>query len=450
MASIPHVNTLNGKSHQFVHMCLFGITLSFFCLIPRMVVAVDPDINTILMKSTYRIVGENGKVGTVFILGKPSSAGRNQYVLVTAAHVLEDMTGDSAIIFLRQKEGDKYTKMPYLYQIRQDGRRLWVKHSDADVAAMFIFLPKGLDILLASTEILSTDKALEDYELYPGRELRVLGFPLGFESSATGFPILRTGSIASFPLIPARGLKTFLVDFRIFEGNSGGPVYFHDPDWHKRGSGAIGAPQEVQMILGLVSRQMSVTETTQSYMQETKQKYPLSIAEVVSGPLIKETIDLLPPTPVAGATSLPLRQMSFLDSAMSRLQDKVPKESLDQVKSKVSAWEEFPTEGNWIKASEAVTFTSSKYSIHSVLTVVSLPRSGATIKYQTVGQRERKEVPTTAKQVTTCVETIPIGRYHIWAERDGKQTSDISHIYELVKSEEKVEINENATSGKTK
>lgn len=451
MASIPHVNTLNGKSHQFVHMYLFEIiTVSFFCLIPSMVAAVEPDINTILMRSTYRIVGENGKVGTMFILGKPSSAGRNHYVLVTAAHVLEDMTGDSAILFFRRKEGDKYIKMPYLYQIRQDGRRLWVKHPDADVAAMFISLPKDLDILLASTELVATDKILEQYELYPGRELKALGFPFGFESSAAGFPILRTGSIASFPLIPTRDLKTFLMDFRVFEGNSGGPVYFHDTTWQKRGSGDIGRGSEVQMILGLVSKQKIMTLTTQSYMQESKQGYPLSIAEVVHGALIKETIDLLPPAPVAGATSLPLRQMSFLDSAMSRLQEKVPKEFLDQVKSKAAAWEEFPTEGNWTKASEAVTFTASKYSIHSVLTVVSLPRSGATIKYQTVGQRERKEVPITAKQVTTCVETIPIGRYHIWAERDGKQTSDISHIYELVKSEEKVEISEDATSRRAK
>ncbi len=41
MVSIPHVHTPNGKSRQFVHMSLFGIiTLSFFCLIPRMVTGV--------------------------------------------------------------------------------------------------------------------------------------------------------------------------------------------------------------------------------------------------------------------------------------------------------------------------------------------------------------------------------------------------------------------------
>lgn len=446
MASIPHVNTLNGKSHQFVHMCLFGIiTLSFFCLMPKMVVAVNLDINTILMRSTFKIVGENGKVGTVFILGKPSSTGRSQYVLVTAAHVLEDLTGNSAIIFLRRKEEDKYIKVPYLYQIRQDGRPVWVKHPDADVAAMFISIPEGFDIALASTEILATDKVLEDYDIYPGRELKVLGFPFGLESNLAGFPILRTGCIASFPLIPAHELKTFLMDFRVFGGNSGGPVYFHAPSWQKRGSGDIGRGPEVQIILGLVSEQKFMTEA-----QEAKDKCQLSIATVVHGALIKETVNLLPPVPVTSA--LPLRelfflsQLSFLNSSIGRLKEKVPKDSLAQVKSKTADWEIAPTEGNWMEISEAVTFTAVKYSITSAVTVVSLPRSGARIKYQTVGQRVRKEVPTTAKQVTTCVETLPIGRYHIWAEREGRRTSDISHIYEIVKQEERVEIIENAGS----
>lgn len=452
MASMPHVNTLNGKDHQFVHMFLFGIiTLLFFCLIPRVVEAVQPDINTILMSSTYKIEGENGNVGTVFILGKPSSVGGRYYnVLVTAAHVLDDMNGDSAILFLRRKEGNKYFKTPYLYRIRQNGRRLWVKHSDVDVAAMFIVLPNDSYNWKYGNEIVATDEIIQQFELYPGRELKLLGFPLGFESNEGGFPILRTGSIASFPLIPARELKTFLVDFRIFDGNSGGPVYFHDPDWHQRGSGGIMAPKEVQMILGLVSKQMSITETTKSHMQETTQKYPLSIAEVVHGALIKETVDLLPPVPTADTTSSPIRPISFLDSAITRLQGKVPEESLAQVRSTAATWTVLPTKENLAIASETVTFIASKYNIRSMLTVVSLPQGGATIKYQTVGQRERKEAPTTAKQVTTCVETIPIGRYHIWTERGKKQTSDSSKIYEIINSEEKVEIDESTRLGKAK
>jgi hypothetical protein len=115
--------------------------------------------------------------------------------------------------------------------------------------------------------------------------------------------------------------------------------------------------------------------------------------------------------------------MSFLRAAMNRLQEKIPEESLAQVKSKTAVWESVPSEKNWSIASDDVTFAATKYSITSTLTVLSLPKSGAAIKYQTVGQCERKEMPRTANQATTCVETVPIGLYHIWSERHGKQTS---------------------------
>ena len=55
---------------------------------------------------------------------------------------------------------------------------LWVKHPKADVAAMFIVPPKDNDINLVPATLLSTDQLLEDYDIYPGREIKVLGFPL--------------------------------------------------------------------------------------------------------------------------------------------------------------------------------------------------------------------------------------------------------------------------------
>jgi len=418
---------------------------------------LDPDINVWFMKSTFKIVGQNGKIGTVFILGgKPAGPGQSFLVLVTAAHVLEDMTGDWAILFLRRKQDDKFIKAPYKFQIRRNGQRLWVKNPNADVAAMFVALSDNYtDTRLIPPEDLVTDKMLEDYEFVPGREVRILGFPLGLESSPPGFPILRRGSIASYPLIPSRELKTFLVDFRVFEGNSGGPVYFQDTNWHKRRSGLIRAPVEVHMILGLVSKQITMTEAAKRFLRESKQKEVLSIAEVVHASLIRETLDLLPPVPTVGTIGLtlggplPLHQMSFLGAAVTRLQEALPKEEIERVRSEADAWEQVPTEENWEKASEAVTFSASKYSIRSEVTIVSLPQNGATIKYQTVGQRERREAPMTAKQITACMEIVPIGRYHIWSERDGRPTSDTDRIYELIKAEEKVEIQENASSQKS-
>lgn len=260
---------------------------------------ITPDINTILMKSTFRIEGNNGKMGTIFIVGKPYSGRRFHFILITAAHILESLNGETATVFLRRQEGHSYIKIPYSIKIRQNERALWVKHPIADVAAMYITLPKSIDILLCSMQMLATDEILKKFEIYPGRGLKVLGFPFGLESHASGFPVLRTGSIASFPLTPSKELATFLMDFTVYGGNSGGPVYFHDPDWHKRGSGGVMAPVEVQMIVGLVSKQKIFPEKVKSYMQETLRLYQIQLAEIVHASLIKGKIELLPEKPLA-------------------------------------------------------------------------------------------------------------------------------------------------------
>ena len=58
------------------------------------------ELNTLLMNSTFEILGpskEVGKVnnGTVFMLGRPikEEPSRGYFVLVTAAHVLDDIAG---------------------------------------------------------------------------------------------------------------------------------------------------------------------------------------------------------------------------------------------------------------------------------------------------------------------------------------------------------------------
>src|SRR5258707_4979572 len=71
------------------------------------------ELNTVLMESTFRIEGRNAQnqptLGTAFVMGRPfpsgvpTMSGRGRYVLITAAHVLQDMQGDTAVLHLRQK-----------------------------------------------------------------------------------------------------------------------------------------------------------------------------------------------------------------------------------------------------------------------------------------------------------------------------------------------------------
>jgi hypothetical protein len=50
------------------------------------------------MESTFRLEGQ-GSMGTAFVLGRPfpNQPGKVRYLLVTAAHVLENMKPDTAL-----------------------------------------------------------------------------------------------------------------------------------------------------------------------------------------------------------------------------------------------------------------------------------------------------------------------------------------------------------------
>jgi hypothetical protein len=255
------------------------------------------DINTILMRSTFKLVGNNGSSGTAFILGKPapSDTKKAYYVMVTAAHVLQQMNGDQSVMFLRKKEGDTYKKVPYAIKIREGNIALWTTHPSADVAVMYVSLPQEADIAIVSTDLLATDEMLQKFEIHPGDRLSCLGYPLGAEANEAGFAILRSGYIASYPLVPTKTGKSFLFDFNVFAGNSGGPVYMVDSNRTYGGSTInIGT---VQFLVGLVSEQKIVDEEIKSLTEVRKQRHQLGLGVVIHAALIREALDLLPPEP---------------------------------------------------------------------------------------------------------------------------------------------------------
>src|SRR3984957_14855188 len=89
-------------------------------------------------------------------------------VLMTAAHVLDGISGDNATLQLRRKDGDgTYTTFWYEFPIRKAGQALYVKHPTADVAAMYANLPDVVPMTGLLPDSLVTDKGLEDVEVHP-------------------------------------------------------------------------------------------------------------------------------------------------------------------------------------------------------------------------------------------------------------------------------------------
>jgi len=252
------------------------------------------ELNTAMMRNTYKIEGENS-LGSCFVIGKPfkEDPTHANFVLVTAAHVLEQMRGEDAIIYARKKQNDdSFTKISWRIKIREGSNPLWVKNkSDIDVAGMYVNLPKDVDIQLLPTRMFADDKILNDFEIHPGDEMFCLGFPFGAEANEAGFPILRSGKVASFPLTPTQKNQSFLLDFRVFRGNSGGPVYFVESNRNYGGGTHIG---KIQFIAGLVSKESSVTETIKSLYETKQQIHPLGLATIIHASHILETINQLP------------------------------------------------------------------------------------------------------------------------------------------------------------
>ena len=252
------------------------------------------ELNSAMMRNTYKIEGED-TIGSCFLIGKPYKKDPNRayFVLVTAAHIFEQMKGDEATIYLRRKQnGDIFLKIPWKIKIRQDSDALWVKNkSGIDVAVMYVRLPKDIDVQLLPTTMFANDKILTNFEIHPGDEMCCLGFPFGTEANKAGFPILRSGRVASFPLVPTQKYESFLLDFQVFKGNSGGPVYFVESNRNYAGGTHIG---KIQFIAGLVSKEFNITETIKSLYETKQQIHPLALAVIIHASHILETINQLP------------------------------------------------------------------------------------------------------------------------------------------------------------
>ena len=136
------------------------------------------------------------------------------------------------------------------------------------------------------------DTKLLEYGVNPGDEVRCLGYPMGLASNEAGFPVLRSGKIASYPLTPTEQTKTFLVDLRVFKGNSGGPVFFVERN--RPIAKSLGSYQSFHFIMGLVSQETLYNETLLGQYSQESHQTQLGLAVVVHASLILQAIQMLP------------------------------------------------------------------------------------------------------------------------------------------------------------
>ena len=241
------------------------------------------DLSIDLIQATVQVeqpLGDGTRtVGTGFLISDPTPDGKPRTVLVTANHVFKKMPGPVATIGFRVENADgtwRYDPEPL--KIRDGDRELWRHHPDRDIAVISIDAPPEFAKAALPETWLATDDTFSKYAVGPGDEMLALGFPEGLSANTAGFPILRSGRVASFPLAPSSAFPTFLLDFNVFPGNSGGPVYM--ADGARRRPGAAGA-EDAQFIAGMLTQQVELNSQN------------LAIGIVTDAKFIREALSLL-------------------------------------------------------------------------------------------------------------------------------------------------------------
>jgi V8-like Glu-specific endopeptidase len=213
-------------------------------------------------------------VGTGFLINDPRPDGTPRTVLVTANHVLERMSqGEAHIGYRLQGKDGAWTYDPQPVTIRRGKAELWTHHPSRDVAAIVVRAPDAFAKAAIPLAWLAGDDTFTQFGVGQGDEMMVLGYPQGLSANSAGFPILRAGRVAS-PIERAALSPTFLLDFRVFPGNSGGPVFIADTGRRRPGE---AQSQDVQFVAGILTQQVEMNDqrleigivTEASFVRET-------------------------------------------------------------------------------------------------------------------------------------------------------------------------------------
>jgi S1-C subfamily serine protease len=257
------------------------------------------DFTTAVIQATVPVAGAAGgatTAGTGLLVSAPLPDGTPRVVLVTARHVIQNILQTSGAgqvqIALHLKNPDGSWRKEWRAEPTADGdRTLWVQNPAYDVAALVVSVPPEAAAAAIPISWFADQDTFARQDMEPGDALEVLGYPAGYASDPRGFAILRVGHLASYPLTP-QSEGTFLVDFPVVSGNSGGPVFTsRRVDRRPAVVGAEG-PQPDEFIAGIVTQQ--IVPNGQS----------IGLGLAVHALYVRQTLQLLDP-PAAPASLAP-------------------------------------------------------------------------------------------------------------------------------------------------
>jgi hypothetical protein len=230
--------------------------------------------------------------GTGFLVARPAKDAASQQsldpsaakrcFLITAGHVMEESTEPRYELVLRSAQPDgSWKRTPISVPVRDGDKPLWKKHPELDVAVLPVDLPSEVTVTPLSLEQVADGDWVASGKLHVAQAVVIPCYPAQLEANEGGWPIVRHGTVASYPLTPVAKVRTMLIDFHTFGGDSGAPVLTQCGDtWH---------------VVGLVSGMHRQTDKAVMPLQEVTFHTPLGLSIVVQSALIHDTIKLLEP-----------------------------------------------------------------------------------------------------------------------------------------------------------
>lgn len=253
-----------------------NLLLAFLLAASASPLACAADFATTMMEATFKIFHPDS-TSTCFLMKRadPDAA----IYLVTTAHTVERMKGETAVLVLREMKPDgSYERRDHTIPIREKEQPLWARHAKEDVAVLRLAEPLPVAVPTVSEADLAKEEDLKTAGVHICSPLFVLTYPQRFEANGAGFPVARQGVFASPPLLPVPAHPTFLADFTTFAGDSGGPVF-------------IEGNNQRPLIAGIVIAQHHHEDKIRSEYEERTIRHPLGMGTILHASYVRETLE---------------------------------------------------------------------------------------------------------------------------------------------------------------
>jgi hypothetical protein len=251
-------------------------------LLPLLLLALLPGVGvagfaTEMMGATFKLYHPQS-TSTCFVLRR--EAPDEGIYLVTTAHTLERMKGETAIFVLREIKPDgSYERRDHTIPVRDGEKPLWVRHELHDVAVLRVKAPLPVAVSAVPVSALADDAKLDAAGVELCGQLFVLTYPERFEGNPAGLPVARSGIFATPPRLSAKQDATFLADFTAFAGDSGGPVF-------------VRGVEGQLLIVGLVLARHHHVARMKSAYEDREVRHPLGIGTVLRASAIAEVVEM--------------------------------------------------------------------------------------------------------------------------------------------------------------